>query len=163
MDYELSPMAPNDREAVMDIFNHYVENSFAAYPEKKLPYEAFDMFLEMCRNHPSAVIKDRRGNVLGFSMLRPHNPLPAFSETAEITIFLHPGHTGKGLGKIMLEHLSNGARSQGISSILAGISSLNTGSMDFHLKNGFVGCGRFTGVGKKLGKKFDIVWMQKIL
>ena len=30
-----------------DAVNYYVENSFAAYPELKLPYQAFEMFGQM--------------------------------------------------------------------------------------------------------------------
>lgn len=41
-------MSVIDRESVMDIFNYYIENSFSAYPERKLPYEFFDTFLNMC-------------------------------------------------------------------------------------------------------------------
>ena len=33
MKYDMVPISPEDRETVIDIFNHYIENSFAAYPE----------------------------------------------------------------------------------------------------------------------------------
>jgi len=33
----------------------------------------------------------------------------------------------------------------------------------FHLKHGFVECGRFHGIGKKKGKSFDVVWFEKSL
>jgi L-amino acid N-acyltransferase YncA len=39
MDYSMSPISNEDREPIIDIFNYYVENSFAAYPETKLSYE----------------------------------------------------------------------------------------------------------------------------
>jgi L-amino acid N-acyltransferase YncA len=37
----MSPILNEDRKSIIDIFNYYVENSYAAYPETKLPYEAF--------------------------------------------------------------------------------------------------------------------------
>ncbi len=43
MGYSISPMAAEDRKPIIDIFNDYVENSFAAYIESKLPYQAFVM------------------------------------------------------------------------------------------------------------------------
>jgi len=46
MKYSISQISNEDREQIIDIFNYYVENSFAAYPENKLPYQAFDMFLQ---------------------------------------------------------------------------------------------------------------------
>lgn len=147
----------------MDIFNHYVEHSFAAYPENTLPYQAFDMLLQMARGLPTTTVKDLSGNTLGFAMLRPHNPMPTFSRTAELTTFIHPDHTGKGLGKQLLDFLERGAVEQGIATLLASISSLNPSSIAFHKKNGFVECGRFRNVGKKKGQLFDTVWMQKAI
>ena len=163
MTYSISPIASEDREPIIDIFNYYVENSFAAFPESKLPYQAFDMFLEMSKGLPTAAIKDQRGKLVGFGMLRTFNPMPAFSHTAEITYFINIDHTGKGLGRNLLEFLEREGRKSGITNILANISSLNTGSINFHENNGFTECGRFKKVGKKKGQLFDAVWMQKML
>jgi len=140
-----------------------VQNSFAACPENKLPYSACDMFSEMSHGLPSGAIQDQNGEVVGFGMLRPHNPMPTFSRTAEVTYFIHPEHTGKGLGMMSLGYLEKGAVAQGITNILANISSLNPMSIRFHQKNGFIECGRFKKVGKKKGQDFDTVWMQKRL
>jgi L-amino acid N-acyltransferase YncA len=163
LEYSISPISNEDREAIMDIFNHYVENSFAAYPENRLPYQAFDMLLQMANGFPTGTIKDQSGKILGFGMLRTHNPMPTFSRTAEVTYFIHPDYTGKGLGKKLLGFLEKGAVEKGIANILASISSLNPRSIDFHKKNGFVECGRFKNVGRKKGQLFDTVWMQKML
>jgi phosphinothricin acetyltransferase len=163
MEYSIKPVSNEDREAIMDIFNYYVENSFAAYPENKLPYQAFDMFLQMSKGFPSGSIRDRSGRVVGFGMFHSHNPMTTFSHTAEVSYFIHPDHTGKGLGKMLLDFLEKGAIEKGITIILANISSLNVGSIRFHQRNGFTECGRFKKVGKKNGQEFDTVWMQKIL
>lgn len=163
MHYSISPISHEDREAIMDIFNYYVENSFAAYPEHKLPYQAFDMLVQMSSGFPTGSVRDGNGTVVGFGMLRPHNPMPAFSHTAEVTYFIHPDHTRRGLGKMLLDFLEKGAVDKGITNILAHISSLNPDSIEFHQRNGFVECGRFKKVGKKKGQDFDTVWMQKML
>jgi phosphinothricin acetyltransferase len=163
MDYVMSPISNEDRKSMMDIFNYYVENSYAAYPETKLPYEAFDMFLQMAQGYPTAKVKDKNGRVVGFGLLRSHNPIPVFSKTAEITYFIHSDHTGKGIGTKLLRLLEKEGMQKGITNILANISSLNPRSVDFHKKNGFIECGRFKNVGRKKGKPFDTVWMQKML
>ena len=163
MEYSISQISNEDRQAIMDIFNYYVENSFAAYPENKLPYQAFDMFLQMSGGFPTGSIRDQKGKVVGFGMLRTHNPMSTFSHTAEVTYFIHPDHTGVGLGKMLLSFLEKGAVEKGITTILANISSLNPKSIEFHQKNGFVECGRLRKVGIKNGKEFDTVWMQKMV
>jgi phosphinothricin acetyltransferase len=161
--YSFGPLVETDGIAVIDIFNYYIRNTFAAYPEQEVPYEFFGMFLEICKNYPSVVVKDSEKNVAGFGMLRPHNPMPAFRHTAEVTCFIRHGETGKGLGTKMLVFLETEGKKQGISTILASISSLNEGSIRFHARNGFSDCGRFKKVGQKKGVVFDTVWMQKFI
>lgn len=163
MNYSMFPISNEDRKSIIDIFNHYVENSFAAYPEAKLPYEAFDMFLQMSQGYPTAKVQDKNGRVIGFGLLRSHNPMSTFAKTAEITYFIHPDHTGKGIGTKLLSLLEEEGMKKGITNILANISSLNPRSIDFHKKNGFIECGRFKSVGRKKGQLFDTVWMQKEL
>ena len=163
MEIKLVPIREEHQQEVIDIFNHYVENSFAAYPENKVPYEFFETFLQMCDGYPAVAAQDDNGDILGFGMLRAYHPFPVFSQTAEITYFIKPEFTGKGVGRLMLDHLEREGKQRGITSILASISSLNKGSIDFHEKNGFVECGRFNSIGKKRGKIFDVVYMQKML
>jgi len=162
MKIHLEPFSAEVGGAVIDIFNNYVENSFAAYLDQIVPYEFFDMFLKMSAGYPTVVAKGEN-EVVGFGMLRAHSPIPTFSHTAEISYFLKPGYTNRGIGSLMLEHLIGGAKEKGLSSILANISSLNQGSINFHRKHGFIKSGRFRGVGRKHGRVFDVVWMQKML
>jgi len=163
MEYSISAITNEDQKSIIDIFNHYVEHSFAAFPESPLPYEAFDIFLQMSKGLASGALKDPSGKLLGFGMLRPFHPMPAFSRTAEVTYFMDPDYTGKGLGKDLLRFLETTARPKGILTLLAHISSLNTASIHFHRNNGFIECGRFKRVGRKKGRVFDSVWMQKML
>lgn len=163
-DNELAaPLGPGDREEVIDLFNHYIAHTFAAYPEDTVGYEFFDLFLAASRGFPSVVVRDARGSLLGFGMLRPHNPIPSFSHTAEVTCFVRPEMTGQGIGSRILRYLEEQGGSRGISCLLASISSRNTGSIRFHERHGFVECGRFLGIGKKKGVFFDTVWMEKYI
>jgi len=163
MDYKLDRVSAMDGRQIIDIFNHYIQSSFAAYPEKKVPCEFFHLFLDMAQGYPFLAAKGEDGKIIGFCLLHPHNPMPAFSRAAEITYFIAPQYTGKGIGKAMLDHLLNAAREKGITTILASISSLNPGSLAFHKKNGFAECGRFVGIGRKGGRDFDVIWMQRMI
>lgn len=163
MKITLSPIGKDDRTEVMEIFNYYVENSFAAYPDRRIPNEFFDKLLQMSRGYPTVTSKTDEGVFAGFGLLRPYNPMPAFFRTAEITYFLKPGYTGRGIGKLLLEYLLEKGKRQGINVVLANISSLNEDSIRFHLKNGFSECGRFREVGQKNGRTFDVLYFQKLL
>ena len=145
--WKLQPISVHDREPVLRIFNYYVEESFAAYPADRVSDSFFDALMEKAEGYPTVAAKDEGGTILGFGLLRAHNPIPSFSHTAEITYFVRPEQTSRGIGSLMLEYLLEEAKKKGISSILASISSLNEGSVRFHKKHGFVECGRFRQVG----------------
>jgi len=159
----IRPISPADRDAVLEIFNYYILNSFAAYPEKPVGPEFFDMILAAIRNYPSGVLVQPDGNVAGFGFLRAYNPMPAFRKTAEISYFIKAEFNRSGLGTRLLEYLLDDAKQRGLQCILASISSLNQPSLQFHQKNGFQRCGCFKGVGVKNQKTFDLIWMQRFI
>lgn len=163
MSYTLAPIRNTDRTEIVDIFNQYVENGFAAFPDQKVPYEVFDGFMKQAQGYPTLSAKDTNDALVGFALLRPYNPLPVFAHAAEVTIFIRPDHTGKGLGTDILTRLLQQAAEKKIREILAGISSLNDGSLRFYQAHGFKRCGCFEQVVEKKGRCFDVVWMQKHL
>ena len=162
MSYLFEPLNDKHRIPVIDIFNHYIVSGYAAYPEKKVSYEFFDILLEKTIGYPAfSIVNSSPKRVIGFCYLKPYHPFPVFKEAAEITYFIEPLEVGKGIGRKALLMLENKGRIMGIRQLLASISSLNEQSLIFHLKNGFKECGRFEMIGKKMGKHFDVIWMQK--
>lgn len=159
----LEPMATCHGDAVIAIFNHYVTNSFAAYPEQPMPRPFFERLLQATEGYPAFVAVDDAKRVMGFAFLRPFHPASSLRRTAEITYFIAPDATRQGVGTALLQRLIEQARPMGIDSLLGSISSRNPESLAFHRKQGFRECGRFERVGRKNGEDFDIVWMQKQL
>ncbi|MDM7920552.1 MAG: N-acetyltransferase family protein [Methanosarcina sp.] len=106
---------------------------------------------------------EENGKIIGLGALRPYFPFPNFRHTGVVSYFILPGHTRKGLGSRMLEKLFAEAREKRMKSLLANVSSKNEASLNFHLKHGFIECGRFRDAGTKFGKYFDIMWFQKFL
>ncbi|MFH1033385.1 MAG: N-acetyltransferase family protein [Pseudomonadota bacterium] len=163
MPYSFEPLAESHHQAVLEIFNHYIRHSMAAYAEEEVALPGLARLLEMIQGYPAAVVIAPQGQVVGFAFLRPMHHLPTFRRAAEIAYFILPGHTGQGLGTALLQRLEEGARGMGIDTILASISSHNHGSQRFHRRQGFKEAGRFLRVGRKHGQDFDVVWMQKTL
>ena len=162
MNYSFEQMSQEHENEVMSIFNYYVENTFYAYPENKLPNQFYSRFLDIAKAYPAFVIKSEE-QIIGFCLLRPYNPFPVFKETAEVSYFIKKEYTGKGVGTTVLKKLEESAIDMGIKRLFADISSENKQSIEFHKKNGFVKCGHFKNAGKKFDKYFDIVWMEKEL
>lgn len=163
MPYNIRPVNDDDADAIVSIFNYYVENSFAAYPDNKVGIEFYNTMKNLSVGYPFYIAETENNEVAGFALIRPYHRAETIRRTAEITYFIDPKHTGKGIGEKFFNKLIESAKALGIDNILASISSLNEGSINFHIKHDFVECGRFRRAGKKQGHDFDIVWMQKFI
>lgn len=162
-DFTIRKANENDRGAVVSIFNHYIENSFAAYPDAKWDFSFFDFLLSLARDGIFYVIQEKDGPVVGFGLLRHHQRGETFNRAADVTYFILPDYSRRGLGTRLLQVLEKEARKIGVEYLLANISSLNPQSLAFHIKQGFKQCGLFEGIGRKFNKDFDVVWMQKCI
>ncbi len=160
--YAIREARDGDRDTIASIFRHYVEEGFAAY-ESSVPPMLYDLLKEKSVGFPFYVAEAAEGEVVGFSLLHPHRRSEAFRRAAEVTYFILPGHTRKGLGGKMLEMMITDARKIGIDILLANVSSLNEQSLGFHRKHGFKECGRFERIGRKSGREFDVVWLQRFI
>jgi L-amino acid N-acyltransferase YncA len=162
MDVAIRTVEQADFPDVSAIFNYYIAESFAAYIEQAV---ADDFFRERRSAHPDYpfLVAEIAGNVIGFAFLAPFHPAPTMKHSATLTYFIHPDHTGRGIGSRFLDILVEQGQRLGITNYLAHISSRNPGSIKFHLSHGFVECGRMAQVGIKKGQPFDMVWVQKRL
>ncbi len=161
--FRLAPISTADRKEIIDLFNHYIATSFAAFPDHPVPYEAFDVMMNRCKGFPTVAAKDEKGHVIGFGLLHAYNPFAVFSHTAELTYFIRPEWTGMGIGTMFLSCLCQKAKEKGMTTVLACISSLNDQSLRFHVRKGFTQCGCLRQVGRKRDVLFDIIYMQKFI
>jgi L-amino acid N-acyltransferase YncA len=165
--YLIREATTEDISGMLQVFNYYVENSFAAYIETPVGPEFFQAIQnekeQDGNEHFPFYVIEEKDKIIGIGTLRPHLPFPNFRHTGVVSYFILPGHTRKGLGSGMLEKLCTEASEKKMKSLLANVSSKNEASLNFHLKHGFIECGKFREVGTKFGESFDIVWLQKFL
>jgi len=98
MNYSLESMSGDHRMPVIDNFNSYVENSFAACAEARVRYDFYDPLLEITKEHPALVAKSGKGEVVGFAFLHPLH-FASLRWAAEMTYFILPQHTRRGLAR----------------------------------------------------------------
>jgi len=161
--WRIRSLADDDVAAVTRIFNHYVETSLAAYPQRPLRVDEFRSLLPSGETAPALVAANGEGDVVGFAFLRRYSPHDTFCATALATYFVAPGHTRAGLGSLLLDRLEEQAKRARIRHLLAHVASENEASLAFHRSHGFHPCGTFHGIGIKHGRSFDIVWFEKSL
>ena len=159
--------APADAEQVAAIFAHYVATSVATFEEVAPPAADWRRRLGDLagRNLPFLVAEaDGDRPVCGFAYASPWRPKPAYRHTVEDTVYLSPGHTGRGIGSALLGGLLARCAAAGARQVIAVIA--DTGSdapAALHRRFGFTQAGVLSGVGRKHGRWIDTVLMQKDL
>ncbi|MEW5746320.1 MAG: N-acetyltransferase family protein [Nitrospirota bacterium] len=163
MKFTIRRVRESDGMKIIGIFNHYVEHSFSAYPVESTTLRFFDRLRNMTCGQAFYVIEGDTAEVVGFGLLKEHHHASAFSKTAEMAYFIAPAYLHRGLGTMLMDALIEEARKMGITTLLASFSSQDEGIIAFHRRRGFAECGRFERIGRKFGKEFDVVWMQKFI
>ncbi len=161
--YTFETLSLTHQDEVMAIFNHYIEHSMAAYREAPVGRDHFLGFIEHVDRYPAYAILDGERRVAGFAWLEPYASYPTFAGVAEVSYFLAPQHTGKGLGSEALRRMEADARRLGLHKLVANISSANPECIAFHRHRGFEEYGRLKDIGRKHGTTFSVVWMGKDL
>ena len=84
--------------------------------------------------------------------------------TFEDSVYVAPGSTGKGVGKLLLAALLRQLKDDGAREVLAVIGdSANQASIGLHASLGFRHVGVFRRVGFKFDRWLDVVLMQRSL
>ena len=135
----------DDLPALVRIYNHYVENSYATFDTKPVTVESrtgwFEKFSEI-GPHRLLVAYDGDG-VVGCASSGPYRDHPAFASTVEVGIYLHPELRARGIGSALYDSLLDNLRSADVHVVLAGIALPNDASVALHRKFGFAQVGVF--------------------
>ncbi len=89
------------------------------------------------RFRPLWVVEDYQKNTIGWVSFQDFYGRPAYQKTAEISIYLHPDHRGKGFGKQILERSIERCLDLGMENLLAFIFAHNLPSLALFEKFGF--------------------------
>ncbi|WP_167618083.1 GNAT family N-acetyltransferase [Maribellus sediminis] len=91
--------------------------------------------------------------VVGWAALSNVSSRCVYAGVAEVSIYVDPDYSGKGVGSKLMAALIEASEANGIWTLQAGIFPENTGSIRLHQKFGF----RILGVKERIGK-MDGVW-----
>jgi L-amino acid N-acyltransferase YncA len=152
-----------DAAQVAEIYGPYCTQSAVSFEE--LAPDAAEMAARIERTNLRYpwLVDDEGGVIRGYAYASAHRQRAAYRWAVEVTVYLHPGHRGKGLGRALYDELFARLRAQGLVKAYAGILVPNPASQGFHESMGFTLVGVYTKVGYKLGAWRDVGWWQLAL
>ena len=90
MEYTFRQANDTDQRAILSIFNHYVETSYASYFESLVDESFLIQLKQMTSGYPFYVIETPEKEVVGFGFIHRHHPAKTFSCVAELSYFISP-------------------------------------------------------------------------
>jgi L-amino acid N-acyltransferase YncA len=106
------------------------------------------------------LVDDRDGAIAGYAYASAHRVRAAYRWVAEVTVYIHEGFRGQGVGRALYGELFARLRRQGYFKAYAGILVPNPPSRAFHEAMGFRPTALYRGVGYKHGAWRDVAWLQ---
>jgi L-amino acid N-acyltransferase YncA len=149
--------------SIRDIYNYYIQNTTATFHTQPLtPNEMRELvFFNNPKYQAYAICNEHQ--VCGYILLTQHKKRAAYDLTAEVTLYLEPGLTGKGIGSQALRFIETAAREAKFHVLVATICGENLSSIRLFTKNGYSQCAHYHEVGRKFDRWLDLVAFEKIL
>lgn len=151
-----------DLPAITDIYNEAIQKTVATFdtaPKKEAEQKTW--FQQHGPKNP-VIVAEESGKILGWASLSKWSDRCAYSNTAEISLYVLEEHQGKGIGCKLLETLLDKGEQAGLHTVLARITEGNEVSVHLHEAMGFTHVGIMKEVGQKFGRLLDVYLMQKI-
>ena len=163
MDVLIRSAAEADLAAVRDIYNHYVAHSTCTFQvEPDTEAERLAWFRGRSAAHP-VTVAELAGVVVGWAALSRWNARCAYAGTAEASVYVHPDHHRRGVGRALLADLIARARAAGLHTLIGGACTEQTGSLALQAALGFERVACFREVGFKFGRRLDVAYTQLML
>jgi phosphinothricin acetyltransferase len=147
------------------IYNHYVAHSDATFDESPVTVEDrqawFQAFTDTGPHQ--ILVADDGEDVLGCATSGPYRAHPAFRETVETGVYLHPAATGRGLGGRLYDELLHRLAASAAHVAVASVALPNPASIALHRSRGFTEVGTFAEYALKRGRRISSTWFQRRL
>jgi phosphinothricin acetyltransferase len=153
---------PQDLGAIVDIYNHYITTTHFTFDTDSYTTDTrrpwFDQFDG--KRHRCLVLDDG-GSVVGYANSAALKPKAAYATSVEVSIYLAPSTTGRGMGNSLYTTLFSALEREDVHRAYALIAMPNDASVAFHRRFGFTEVAHLHEVGRKFGRYWDVAWFER--
>ena len=150
----IRPMGADDWPEVRDIYEAGIATGHATFETSAPTWQHWDH--AHLDEHRLVATVD--GAVVGWAALSPVSDRCVYGGVAENSIYIHPDHRGRGVGRKLLSALIASSEAAGIWTVQTGIFPENTSSLGLHRRCGF----RIIGTRQRIGRLHG-VWRDTLL
>jgi phosphinothricin acetyltransferase len=151
-----------DLNEISKIYNWAILNTTATFDTNEKSYDEQKKWFENHGGKNLIIVAELNNEIIGWAALSKYSNRCAYSDTAEISLYVKEGHMNKGIGKKLMENIIKSGKSVGLHVLIARITEGNDNSIHLHESYGFEHIGIMKEVGLKFGKRLNVFLMQKI-
>jgi len=151
-----------DLNEITKIYNEAILKTVATFDTEIKTLQEQKTWFENHGSKNPIFVAEYDGFVVGWASLSQWSDRCAYSDTAEISLYVKEKYQGKGIGKKLMESILKEGEKVGLHAIIARITQGNKLSVHLHKKFGFKHIGVMKEVGQKFGKCLDVYLMEKI-
>jgi L-amino acid N-acyltransferase YncA len=152
-----------DIEAICAIHNQGIADRIATLDTTmRTPDDTRAWLVERGPRHP-VLVAEVDGTVVGWASLNRFNARAAYDDVADFSVYIERGWRGKGIGRQLLDHLIEMARSIGFHKMVLAAMTYNSAGIALYSRAGFSHVGVYHEQGQLDGTWVDVVIMEKIL
>ncbi|MDO8549044.1 MAG: N-acetyltransferase family protein [Ignavibacteria bacterium] len=149
-------------EAITDIYNDAVLTTTATFDSEPISLDEQRIWFAEHDNKFPIFIALKSDKVIGWASLSKWSGRCAYSDTAEISVYIKDGYRGKGIGTKLINKVLEEGKQAGVHTVLARIAEGSEASIKLHKNAGFEYVGVMREVGKKFGKLLDVHLLQLV-
>jgi L-amino acid N-acyltransferase YncA len=161
LDLVIRDVEERDAKSIAAIYAHHVLNGTASYDIEPPSVETTRNKIRRIKECGwPFIVAEAGGEVAGYAYVTQFRDRAAYRFTAEDSIYVHPHHMRRGIGRALLEALLARAAQFGFRSVICVIGGAEPASIRLHQACGFEMVGRLKGAGFKFGRWLDSIYMQ---
>jgi phosphinothricin acetyltransferase len=157
----IAAMTAADWPAVARIYRAGIDTGNATFESEVPPWESWRAARldEPCLVARAGEEGVDSGAVIGWAALTAASTRVVYAGVAEVSIYVDPACSGRGVGRVLLLALIEASERAGIWTLRAGIFPENAASIALHERCGF----RLVGVHERIGRMPDGRWRDVVL
>ena len=158
----IRPALATDAAALDRIYDHYVTETAITFDVEPWPHGKRTAWLEeRAAANDRVLVATQDEVVIGFAWTGPFRPKAAYGTTAELSIYLAPGETGRGTGSRLFGALLAELPRMNKRLAVGGVTMPNPASRALFRRHAFRSVGVLHEVGHKLGRYWDVEWFER--
>ena len=153
----------HDLPAIKGIYDHQVLTGVATFDTHPPPLEKWAALRNSTEVGDHLLVAEVDASVGGYAYSTTYRPRRAYARTREVSVYLAPEATGRGLGRLLYDDLIGRLRGDGVHVALAVIALPNPASEALHRACGFDRVGVLPEVGYKFDRWIDTAfWVVRL-